>query len=326
MSTQCSIITQKINKQGKSQKNACLPPFQNTQEIMSILTPSNNSSSSIFPLSLETCSYSNTLQQKLLATKQKLKRIGTKQKTELKRSTFNKLAKSTNNLPNIKLVKNSINKNNESIMLGPEKLPKSMKELKSNNLELNNFLNPAHVNFNQSVQNSNSPIEIKMLPDKLTNAMSSASKSKSSDNFKFKTIKQGMMTSGVTISKVESSSLSKSKNFPQIPKSVYINLDSAVEQARLKSTILQNNGFENKKTKPVSLTPAMLLSSCPGLSITPIVNTNHKTNYGPNKLSTSCQIQNTTTKTKKCNFEHFGNSVTITKAEKKIIPKSQGPK
>lgn len=326
MTIPCSTTTQKINKQGKSQKNTCLPPFQNTQEIMSILTPCNNSSSSIFPLSLETCSYSNTLQQKLLATKQKLKRISVKQKTELKRSTINKLVKGTNNSPNSKPVKNSINKSNESIILRPEKFPKPMKELKSNNLELKNFLNPAHINFNQSVQNLNSPIEIKMLPDKLTNVMSSTSKSKISDNLKLKSIKQGMMTSGVTISKVESSSTSKSKHFPQNPKSVYINLDSAIEQARLKSTILQNNSFKNKKTKPVPLTPAMLVSSCPGLSITPIVNTINKTSYGPNNLSTSCQIQNTTTKTKKCNFEHLGNSVTITKAEKKIVPKSQGPK
>lgn len=213
------------------------------------------------------------------------------------------MVKVINDLPNSKPVKNSIDKNNGNKMVRPENFLKSMKELKINSLEINNFLNPALVNFNHSLQNLNSPVEIKLLPDKKsTNVMSlSTAKPKISDKLKPTTIKPSMITSGVTISKIESSSTTKSNIYSQSPKSVCINLDSAVKQSHLKSTLLKKNSFENKKTTSVFPTPAMLLSSCPGLSITPILNTNNT---------------NTGTKMKSCNVEQLGNSVTITTIDK----------
>jgi len=315
---------QKITKQVNPQQTTYSPPFQSTQEIMSVLASCSKNSSSVFPLSLEKCSYSNTSPKKLAAKEQKLKEINNKQKTKLKRLTNNKLVKINNNLPNSKPVKNSINKSNESKIVLPEKLPDPTKELRHNNLNPNNFLNSTHNNFDHFVQNLDSPVEIIRLPNKMSNVMSLALKSKISDKLKPATIKPDMVTSEITISKVEPSSTTKSKILSQKSESITFNLDSAVKLTRPKSTILQNYGLKNEKTTPVPITPAMLLSSCPGITIVPVVSTNNKINFGPNEFSMSSQIQDTS-KIKNCDLEHFVNSVTINKVERKMVPKIQCP-
>lgn len=315
-STQCASESQKCTKQLHSNRTSYSSPLQNTQEIMSMLTPLKHSSP-MFPLALEPSSYTNTLQQKLQATKQKLKRNNTKQKGEIKRLTNNKLVKSINNLPTSKPIKTS-NKNTNSKTVSFKKSlnVKPTKQCKNNNLELNAFLNTSHNEFEGPTYNLDSAVEIKMLPDKFIKTPLLTQKSKTTSKPKSTTIKQGMMAAGVSISKVEPSTVIKTKMIPQKSKSVYINLDSAAEQARLKSTILNKN-VEKKKTASLPLDPALLLSSCPGLSITPIVNSNDNISYQMKE-----RIQTPITKSKNGNFEHLSNSVTITKTEKNSNKKS----
>lgn len=309
-------------KQLYSNKTSYSSPLQNTQEIMSMLAPLKHSPP-VFPLSLEPSSYTNTLQQKLQATKQKLKRNNTKQKVELKRLTNNKLVKSIHSLPSSKPIKTSTNKNtNSKTLLNNKSLNvKPTKQYKNNNLELNAFLNTSHKEFEEPTYNLDSAVEIKMLPDKFIKAPLLTQKSKIINKPKSTTFKQGMIAAGVSISKVEPSTMIKTKMIPQKSKSVYINLDSAAEQARLKSTILIK-GVEKKKTASLPLDPAILLSSCPGLSITPIVSSNDNISYQLKEQKVSHQIQTPTAKSKNCNFEHLSNSVTITKTEKNSNKKS----
>lgn len=295
-----------------------LPQLQNTPEMMSTHIKSMLAQSSLmFPLPVETCSYSYTLQQKLQATKQKLKRSNNKQKTELKRSTNNKSDNDVNNISSInRPKKHLINKTNETKIVKYHKSPNInlTKQSKNNHLEHNKSLEISPSTLNRLANNLNSAVEIKKIPNNpnnLCNKIASLSHNlKTYDKPKLKA-----STSNVKSSTITTKTTIPSRNL----KSVYIDLDSTVEQARLKSTILLNKPLEKKKTASVSLSPTLLLSSCPGLSITPVVNSNDNATRLKKEQSTSVEYRNTPTKSKNFNFEqlkHLGNSVTITKTEK----------
>jgi hypothetical protein len=289
----------------------------------------------LFPMPMETCSYSYTLQQKLQATKQKLKRNNSKEKSESKRLTNNKADKSeANRLINGRSKKNTGNKSG-----GELKIAKNLKSVhgvktkkisKSDRLELEKTSNENRPNELKSFPLPDSVVEINKLPS-AKNAYNSFSEdfaavagpSQNSKSIQMHYDKpnetvaahQAISSTGsVTVSKVK---LPAAAKIAGSRKSVYIDLDCAAEQARLKSTILQKIP-EKKNTVPVSLNPAMLLSSCPGLSITPIVN----------EVSVMLS-QNTPTTipppSKNFHFkqlEHLGNSLTITKTEKNGSKKS----
>lgn len=296
-------------------------------QIMSMLTPCKQSPL-MFPMSLEPCSYNITLQQKLQATKQKLKRSNNKQKIETKRSTTNKDNKyktDANQLSNGRSKKYS-SKINELKLVRNQKSPnisKLVKPSKSASLEFNKTVNIL-LDKSKPYQYLDSVVEINNVHHNTGNTFCEATSSSlkpnktSFDKLKTSVVKQ-TATSGTAMSNVKSSILNKVAATPHNPKSVYIDLDSAAEQARLKSTLLHNKNPDKKNTAPVSLNPAMLLSSCPGLSITPVVNTNdNMSRKATNEQSTSRLVQNTPT-SKNFNFEHLqqlGNSLTITKSEK----------
>jgi len=284
--------------------------------------------SPLFPMTQET-SYNYTLQQKLLATKQKLKKNSIKSKTESKRSPISKTDKisDVHRLPNSKLKKSSsIKVSIESKIVQCSKLSnnKPTKRPKTNHLELCKSLNISHNTLNElkSSQNLDSIVEI----NKLSNSIGQSQKQKPNNlsSVKQKAVKHAMAATLLTIDKSKPTITTKPTS-SRNPKSVYIDLDSAAEQARLKSTILHNKSPEVKKTATVSLSPAMLLSSCPGLSITPVVNTNDNRKANETSLA-SRHVQNIQTITKNFNFEqfqHLGNSLTITKSEKNVNKKSK---
>jgi len=87
---------------------------------------------------------------------------------------------------------------------------------------------------------------------------------------------------------------------------VCVNLGSGTEQAGLKSSTLQNKDQDKKVPVPVMLNPGVILSPCPGLSITPVVN-----------CQTNDLSRNIPMKSKNYNFEQLGNCITITKTDKK---------
>lgn len=309
------------------------PLSLNSHEIMlkSMLNPYTQSSfKNPLPLSTST---SYTLQQKLQATKQKLKQNNNKHKTETKRSLGCKEDKAETHQSAI----GRPNKysNNKSIEPKTGRIQKPYKikstKLHNDNLELNKSLNISLNKFNESIPILDLPIEINKIPNHSFNTFSQhtslAQKPKSnkisSDKSKVSPIKQAMATlttsTGLAISKVKPTMTTKTTS-PRNPKSVYIDLDCAAEQARLKSTILQNKTPEKKSTVPITLNPAMLLSSCPGLSITPIIKTTENNINRPAKeLSTSRPIKNNSVQSKIYNFEQLqqlSNSFTITKTEK----------
>lgn len=288
-----------------------------------------------FPMTLETCSYAYTLQQKLIATKQKLKRNNYKKKMESKQSVSSKIDKADAS----KTKKNNFNnKNNELNVIQNQKSPniKQTKQPKNNCLELDDSLNcsPNKLNDYKSLKKLDSAIEISKLPNNLSikfketspSVQNTKSNKLPSNKPKTSTVKQVLAAAGVTMRKTKPAMTLKTSS-PHSSKSVYIDLDSAAEQARLKSTIFQNKDLGEKNASPLPLSPAMFLSSCPGLSITPIVgmnndNSNRKPNNQPSK---SHQIQNPTTTPKNFHFEqlqHLGNNLIITKAEKNGCKKS----
>lgn len=290
---------------------------------MSLLAPCKQSPL-MFPMSLEPCNYNITLQQKLLATKQKLKRSNSKQKIETKRTSSIKDRIEHGQLSNGRPKKNSTNKSSELKIVKNQKssnIIKAVKQMKSGGTaELDK--SKSHHNFDSIVDFSkviHHSIGFKF--GEATPPPSLKSNKTSSDKLKSSTVKQTATATSVAVSNVKptvSTKTASSRN----SKSVYIDLDSAAEQARLKSTILQNKNPEKKNSAPVSLSPAILLSSCPGLSITPVVNTMNdnsgRKNATINDQSTSRQIPNVST-SKNFNFEQLqqlGNSLTITKSEK----------
>ncbi|VVC42534.1 Hypothetical protein CINCED_3A009963 [Cinara cedri] len=307
-----------------------------SNQIMSMLAPYSQSPL-IYPLPLETCSYAYTLQQKLQATKQKLKGSNNKQKTELKRPTSNKIDKVDPIRSVTFKTKKSIS-NNKFTNLGNNKELKiksqksavstinATKQVKNNQLEHNTFLQNSLNNLNELKLNNNlnSAVENKKLPKNLSNkfneifstVQNSKPLKKYSDKSKTSAIK--VLGNGNTNS--TKPIMMKKMNMAHNTKSVYIDLDSAAEQARLKSKVFQNKSPENKVTIPVSLNPAMLLSTCPGLSITPILSSNdHNMQHKTIEPSLSHQIQNTSTSNNfsfEQQFQHLSNSLTITKAEK----------
>lgn len=306
-----------------------------SNQIMSMLAPYSQSPL-MFPMPMETCSYNYTLQQKLQATKQKLKRNNNKEKLELKRSTSNKADKSdANRLTNGRSKKNPGKKSGSELKIvkNSKSSVKTTKLLKSDRLVIDKLPNENKPNEISVSHCSDSIVEINKLPsaNNVRNSLSEASTATaglSHNSISIQTsydkpketaaAQQAMpLTGGITVSKVKLPVTTKTAA-PR--KSVYIDLDSAAEQARLKSTIIQNKSPETKSTGPVSLNPAMLLSSCPGLSITPIVS----------EMSVLRQTQNTSTTMpppppKNFHFkelQHLGNSLTITKTEKNENKKS----
>lgn len=320
LSTQISLENQK--RLYSPQVSHPLP--MNTQlsnQIMSMFAPYTQSP--LFPMTQET-SYNYTLQQKLLATKQKLKKNSNKPKAESKRSAISKTDKS-DRLPNGKPKKSSsIKISIESKIVRNSKLPnnKSTKRPKTTRLELCKSLNIPHNTLNElkSPHNLDSIVEINKLP----NSIGQSQKPNNLSSVKQKAIKHTTATTLLAVDKSKPTIMTKPTS-SRNPKSVYIDLDSAAEQARLKSTILHNKSPEVKKTATVSLNPAMLLSSCPGLSITPVVNANDNRKAIETSLA-SRHVQNVQTITNNFNFEqfqHLGNSLTITKSEKNVNKKSK---
>ncbi|CAH1731820.1 unnamed protein product [Aphis gossypii] len=305
LSTQMSIENQK--RLYSPQVSHALPlNTQLSNQIMSMFAPYTQSPL-MYPINQET-SYNYTLQQKLQATKQKLKKPINKPKAETKRSTNSKTEKSdAHRLPNKPKKSTSIKTSIDSKIVRNPKLSinKPTKRPKINRLELSKTLNISHSTPNElkTSHNLDSILEINKLSNSISQSQNQKPNNLSSD--KPKAVKHSMAATLVPM--------------------VYIDLDSAAEQARLKSTILQNKNPETKKTATVPLSPAMLLSSCPGLSITPVVNTND--NRKPNEtLLASHHVQNITTTSKNFNFEqlqHLGNSLTITKSEKNTNKKSK---
>lgn len=308
---------------------------------MSLLAPCTQSPL-MFPMSLEPCNYNITLQQKLLATKQKLKRSNSKQKIETKRSTSSKDKDRTDSgqLSNGKPKKSSSNKSNELKIVRnqkPSNIVKLLKQMKSGRIaELDK---PANIltNKSKSHHNLDSVVDFsKVIHHSIGFKRSEAAPSPPlkpnktpSDKPKTTAVRPSATLTGVTVNNAKPSVLISTTS-PRNSKSVYIDLDSAAEQARLKSTILQNKNPEKKNTAPVALSPAILLS-CPGLSITPVVNTTND-NTGRktamiNEPSTSRQVSNVPT-SKNFNFEQLqqlGNSLTITKSEKNGSKKQTAP-
>jgi len=298
---------------------------QLSNQIMSMFAPYTQSP--LFPMTQET-SYNYTLQQKLQATKQKLKRNSIKPKTESKRSIISKIDKSDiHRLPIGKQKKSySLKTTIESKIMRNSKLPnnKPTKRPKTNHLELGKSLNNSQ-NILDKIKSSHdldSNVEINKLPNSIE--QSQKQKSNNLSSIKQKAVKHSMATTLLAIDKSKLTIMTKTTS-SRNPKSVYIDLDSAAEQARLKSTILHNKSPEIKKTTSVSLNPAMLLSSCPGLSITPVVNAND--NRKANEISSaSNHVQNIPTITKNFNleqFKHLGHSLTITKSEKNVNKKTK---
>lgn len=307
-------------------------------QIMSLLAPCTQSPL-MFPMSLEPCNYNITLQQKLLATKQKLKRSNSKLKIESKRSMSNKDKDRTDHrlLSNGRSKKNSSNRNNELKIVRnhkPSNMAKLLKHMKSAGLaELDKSADKikSHhnldliVDFSKVIHNS---IKFNLPKPSETDTSPHLKPNKtSSDKPNTSAFRQTTTSTSVTECNAKptmSINTASSRN----SKSVYIDLDSAAEQARLKSTILQNKNPEKKNTTTVPLNSAILLSSCPGLSITPVVNTTddytgRKTTM-INEPSTSRQISVPTSKN--FNFEQLqqlGNSLTITKSEKNSNSKKQ---
>lgn len=306
------------------------PLPMNTQlsnQIMSMFAPYTQSP--LFPMTQET-SYNYTLQQKLQATKQKLKKnSNNKPKAESKRSTISKTDKSdAHRLPNGKQKKSSSVKISiESKIVRNSKLfnNKSTKKPKSNRLEPCKSLNISHNTHNElkPSHNLDSIVEINKLPYNIVQPQKQ--KPNNLSLVKQKAVKQTMASTLLTMDKSKPTIMMKPTNSHN-PKSVYIDLDCAAEQARLKSTILQNKSPEIKKTATVSLSPAMLLSSCPGLSITPVVNANDNRKATETSLA-SRHVQNIPTITQNFNFEQFqhlsNSSLTITKSEKNFNKKSK---
>jgi len=315
-STQLSLENQK--RLYSPQVSHPLP--MNTQlsnQIMSMFAPYTQSP--LFPMTQET-SYNYTLQQKLQATKQKLKRNSIKPKAEPKRSIISKIDKlDIHQVPNGKQKKSSILKTSiESKIVRNPKLTNNnpTKNPKTNGLELCKSLNISQNMLNEikSSHNLDSNIEINKLPNSID--QSQKQKPNNSSSIKQKTVKHSIAATLLAIDK--SKPIMPKTTSSRNPKSVYIDLDSAAEQARLKSTILHSKTPEIKKTTTVSLSPAMLLSSCPGLSITPVVNPNDNRKANETSL-VSNHVQNIPTITKNFNleqFKHLGNSLTITKSEK----------
>lgn len=331
MSTSLSLDTQKQLYSHQLPTNTEL-----SNQIMSTLVPYSQSPL-LFPMPVETSSYNYTLQQKLQATKQKLKRNNSKEKLESKRST--KAGKSdANRLINGKSKKNAGNKRGSELKVA--KNYKSLHAVKTTKLprgdclEYEKYPNENKLNELKSSHCSESIVEITKFPsaNNACKPFSEASEAAAGPSHNSKPIPTSydnpeetaaalqatMVTGGVTVSKVKIPVMPKTASSR---KSVYIDLDSAAEQARLKSTILHNKIPETNNTGPVSLNPAMLLSSCPGLSITPIVN----------ELSTVRQTQSSSTAmpppspSKNFHFkqlQHLGNSLTITKTEKNGNKKS----
>jgi len=301
------------------------PLPMNTQlsnQIMSMFAPYTQSP--LFPMSQQT-SYNYTLQQKLQATKQKLKKNSNKPKAESKRSKTEKL--DVHRLPNGKQKKSSsIKVSIDSKIVRNSKLSnnKPTKKTKTNHLELCKTLNISHNAQNElkPSHNLDSIVEINKLPNDI--GQSQKQKPNNLSSIKQKAVKQAMSSTLLTVEKSKPTVMMKPTN-SRNPKSVYIDLDSVAEQARLKSTILQNKSPEIKKTATVSLSPAMLLSSCPGLSITPVVNANDNRKANETSLA-SRHVQNIPTITQNFNFEkfqHLNNSLTITKSEKNVNKKSK---
>lgn len=288
-----------------------------------------------FPMTLGTCSYAYTLQQKLLTTKQKLKRNNNNNKIESKQSVSYKM----NNTDTEKPKKNNFNNwNNELNIIQNQKTSniKQTKQPKNNCLELDRSLNysPSKLNDLKSINKLDLAIEINKLPNNLcvkfreTSLVQNTKSNKLPSNKpKASTVKHVLAAAGVAIRKTKPTMTLKTSN-PCSSKSVYIDLDSAAEQARLKFSMCQNKDLGEESITPLPLSPAMLLSSCPGLSITPINNKNNdNTNSKPNNQpSISHQIQNPLTTSNNFNFEqlqHLGNNLIITKAEKISNKKSK---
>lgn len=295
-----------------------------SNQLLSFLAPYTQSPL-MFALPSGMCSsYAYTLQQKLQATKQKLKRNNNKQKSDSKRSLSNKTDKSeTNRLSNDRPKKNASKKNSgsksmssskssfvKSEVIGPQLTSKltNVPSSKFNEPKLTHTLEPL-VNINRLSSNFASNkfgdgAITAIAPQKPKHNKTNIEKSKTS-TIKHKT--------AVAMSKTKPATVTSRNS-----KSVYIDLDSAAEQARLKSSIIHTKVPEKKKASSVPLNPAMLLSSCPGLSITPVVNANDKSQKTIDMPSSS-MIRNNQTKSKNFNFEHLqqlGNSITITKADK----------
>lgn len=293
---------------------------------MSMLVPYSQSPL-MYPLPLETCSYAYTLQQKLQATKQKLKRSNSKQKIESKRSTYSKVDKvDTNRSMTFKPKKHSSSNKFSSLGIGKESKIKNQKStVNTTKQPKRDHLENSSTSLHISSNNLNSPLQNNKLPKHLSNKFNETVSPPLQNTKPLKTYSDKLKTSGIKIlgngnaNNVKPIVMTK-VNMARNTKSVFIDLDSAAEQARLKSTIFQNKSPEKKKTIPLSLNPAILLSSCPGLSITPVMNANdnimHRKGLEP---STSRQIQNSSTSNNfnfEQQFQHLSNSLTITKTEK----------
>uniref|UniRef100_A0A2H8TCI2 Calcineurin-binding protein cabin-1 n=2 Tax=Melanaphis sacchari TaxID=742174 RepID=A0A2H8TCI2_9HEMI len=324
LSTQMSLENQK--RLYSPQVSHALPlNTQLSNQIMSRFAPYTQSPL-MFPMTQET-SYNYTLQQKLQATKQILKRNNSKPKAE-KRSASSKTDKlDTNRLSSGKQKKNinlKINIDSKIIRNSKLSINKPTKRSKTNRLELSKPLNISHNTPNElkSSHNLDSISEINTPPNSMGQSQKQKPNISSSDILK--NVKHPMISTLLAMDKSKPTLKTKTTS-SRNPKSVYIDLDSATEQARLKSTIFQNKSPEVKKTAIVPLSPAMLLSSCPGLSITPVVNTNDNRKANETSLA-SCHVQNITKTTKNFNFEqlqHLSNSLTITKSEKNVNKKSK---
>lgn len=293
----------------------------------------------MYPLPLETCSYAYTLQQKLQATKQKLKRSNNKQKIESKRSSNNKGDKvDFNRSMSFKPKKNISNNKYSNLGNGKDLKSKSLKSsanatkqtTKIDHLEHSSSkaLHISSNNLNDIKLNKNLKsveiVEISKLPKNVNNKFNATfspvqnPKGLKTYASKPKTSAVKMLSNG-NVNNVKSIATKKTnmaRNTKMYTK--YIDLDSAAEQARLKSTIFQNKSPEKKCTIPVSLNPAMLLSTCPGLSITPVLNANdnnvHRTVV--DEQSASHQIRtNLNSFSFEQQFQRLSNSLTITKSE-----------
>lgn len=297
---------------------------------MSMLSPYTHSPL-MFPMSLSG-NYTYTLQQKLQATKQKLKRSN-KLKTESKRSSGHKADKvdaghSANDRPR----KHSSNKSNDL---------KTVQNQKSSNVQQpqpdvicpqpsklsvfpGKYNEPKPSHISEPVANTSNRVPNIFADYQFAEGAAPFSK-KPKPPHKTPSEKSKMSSA------IRQQTTPKPLAIPRNPKSVYIDLDSAAEQARLKSTVLQNKVPERKTTTPVPLSPAMLLSSCPGLSITPVVGAADKIRKPVDAPSLSRSIvhsSSTKPTTSNFNFEHLqqlGNSITITKAEKSGGNKSSTP-
>lgn len=292
----------------------------------------------MYPLPLETCSYAYTLQQKLQATKQKLKRSNNKQKIELKRPPNNKGDKvDTYRSMSFKPRKNISNNKFSNLGNGKDLKSKSLKSpanaakqttkidhlehssksihISSNNLndiQLNNNLESVEiVEINKLPKNVNNKFKETFSP--VQNPKGLKTYSNKPRKSAVKVLSNGNVNNVKPIVTKKTNTARNTKMYTE-----YIDLDSAAEQARLKSTIFQNKSPEKKCTIPVSLNPAMLLSTCPGLSITPVLNANdnnmHHTVVGE---QSSHQIRtNLNSFSFEQQFQRLSNSLTITKSEK----------